>query len=131
MRTRAHTLGVKELRRAFRLEPLPADDAELLAELGARPRTRADCVAGPRPCVFLSCRYNLYLDVDETSGSIKLNFPNLELHELLDTCALDVADRHGVTLEHVGSLMNLTRERIRQVEEKACARLAVALEDAP
>ena len=33
-----------------------------------------------------------------------------------ETCALDIADRGGVTLEEVGEILNLTRERIRQVE---------------
>lgn len=128
MRTRARTLNHKKLRRALKLEQLGPEELGLITVLEARPRTRADCVDGPRPCVFLSCRYNLYLDVDEQNGSIKLNFPELELHELADTCALDVAEQHGITLEDVGHLMNLTRERIRQVEEQACARLAVALE---
>jgi hypothetical protein len=36
---------------------------------------------------------------------------------------LDVADRGGTTLEDVGAIMNLTRERIRQVEVKALAKL--------
>jgi hypothetical protein len=40
-----------------------------------------------------------------------------------DSCALDVADRGGTTLEDVGAIMNLTRERIRQVEVKALAKL--------
>ena len=30
--------------------------------------------------------------------------------------SLDVADRGGITLEEVGAILNLTRERIRQVE---------------
>ena len=41
-----------------------------------------------------------------------------------ETCALDVADRGGTTLEEVGAIMNLTRERIRQVEVKGLAKLA-------
>jgi hypothetical protein len=40
-----------------------------------------------------------------------------------ETCALDIADRGGTTLEEVGAIMNLTRERIRQVEVKALAKL--------
>jgi hypothetical protein len=40
-----------------------------------------------------------------------------------ESCALDVADRGGTTLEDVGAIMNLTRERIRQVEVKALAKL--------
>lgn len=105
------------------------EETELLAELAAsRPETRADCEAGERPCPFLSCRHHLYLDVDAKTGSIKQNFPDLELHQLAETCALDVADRQGVTLEEVGSLMNLTRERIRQLEAQAITRIAAAPE---
>ena len=62
------------------------------------------------------------------TGAIKLNFPDLEVWEMTETCALDVADRGGTTLEEVGAIMNLTRERIRQVEVKALAKLE-ALKD--
>src|ERR1035438_5017031 len=47
---------------------------------------------------------------------------------MAETCALDVADRRGTTLEEVGAIMNLTRERIRQVEVKGLAKLE-ALKD--
>ena len=57
-----------------------------------------------------------------------MNFPDKELWEIGDTCALDVADRGGITLEEVGAIMNLTRERIRQVEVKGLAKLE-ALKD--
>jgi DNA-directed RNA polymerase sigma subunit (sigma70/sigma32) len=40
-----------------------------------------------------------------------------------ETCALDVADRGGITLEEVGEILNLTRERIRQVEVKGLEKL--------
>ena len=55
--------------------------------------------------------------------SIKFNFPGKEVWELRETCALDVADKGGVTLEEVGAIMNLTRERIRQVEMRALQKL--------
>ena len=101
-----------------------------------RPRTRGDCVDGERPCPFVSCTHHLYLDVFERTGAIKLNFPDLEVWEMADSCALDVADRSGTTLEEAGALMNLTRERIRQLEVKALAKLEVlarhtSLRDAP
>lgn len=80
------------------------------------PTSRADCVNMPRPCLFVSCRHHLFLDVNEDTGSVKFNFPDKEVWELEETCALDVADRGGITLEEVGSIMNLTRERIRQLE---------------
>lgn len=93
-----------------------------------RPRTRAECVDGPRPCPFVSCKHHLFIDVSPRTGAIKLNFPDLEVWELTESCALDVADRGGTTLEDVGAIMNLTRERIRQVEVKALAKLE-ALQD--
>ena len=70
----------------------------------------------PRPCPFVSCAHHLYLDVNPETGAIKLNFPHLEVWEMAETCSLDVADRGGITLEEVGAMLNLTRERIRQVE---------------
>jgi hypothetical protein len=93
-----------------------------------KPRTRAECVDGPRPCPYVSCQHHLYLDVSARTGAIKLNFPDLEVWDMNETCALDVADRGGTTLEDVGAIMNLTRERIRQVEVKALAKLE-ALKD--
>ncbi|MDQ2646598.1 MAG: hypothetical protein M3020_22500 [Myxococcota bacterium] len=88
-----------------------------------KPRTRAECADGPRPCPFVSCRHHLFIDVSPRTGAIKLNFPDLEVWDLGESCALDVADRGGTTLEDVGAIMNLTRERIRQVEVKALAKL--------
>ncbi len=88
-----------------------------------KPRTRAECLDGPRPCPYVSCQHHLFLDVSARTGAIKLNFPDLEVWEMNETCALDVADRGGTTLEDVGAIMNLTRERIRQVEVKALAKL--------
>ena len=97
-----------------------------------RPRTRGDCLPGgcngERPCPWVSCKAHLALDVDEVNGSIKVNFPDLEVWELRDTCALDVADRDGITLEEVGKLMNLTRERVRQLELQALSGAAQSTE---
>jgi hypothetical protein len=88
-----------------------------------RPTHRNDCREAKRPCLYVSCRYHLYLDVNPMTGSIKLNFPDKEVWELEQTCALDVAERGGITLEEVGEIMNLTRERIRQVEVSGLEKL--------
>ena len=88
-----------------------------------KPRTRIECAEGARPCPYVSCKHHLFLDVSARTGAIKLNFPDLEVWEMNESCALDIADRGGTTLEDVGAIMNLTRERIRQVEVKALAKL--------
>ncbi len=133
---RSKTMSRKEMARELRRRRLSGDidpeEAELLTQLRAeRPRTRAACVSSPRPCVFVSCKYNLYLDVNPETGSIKLNFPDKELWELEYTCALDVAEKGGITLEEVGEIMNLTRERIRQVETHGLEKVRTATEAEP
>ncbi len=121
-RPRARTIAPKRLtKEEIRMGALlyPIMDHE-------RPTSRADCKDGARPCPFVSCKYHLYLDVNPATGSIKLNFPHLEVWEMAETCALDVADRGGVTLEEVGEILNLTRERIRQVEVRGLLSLKTA-----
>lgn len=88
-----------------------------------RPASRADCREELRPCPWVACKHHLYLDINPETGSIKINFPDLEPWELKHTCALDVAERGGITLEEVGEIMNLTRERIRQVEVRGLLKL--------
>jgi hypothetical protein len=88
-----------------------------------KPRTRSECADGPRPCPYVSCKYHLYLDVQTRTGAIKLNFPDIEVEDMVESCSLDIADRGGTTLEEVGAIMNLTRERIRQLEVRAMAKV--------
>jgi hypothetical protein len=88
-----------------------------------RPTSRAECREEMRPCPWVACKHHLYLDINPETGSIKINFPDLEPWELKNTCALDVAERGGITLEEVGEIMNLTRERIRQVEVRGLLKL--------
>jgi len=124
---RARTVSVARMtKRELELGRLlyPADENDDVE----RPKTRADCKDGQRPCPFVSCKHHLYLDVSARTGAIKLNFPDLEVEQLAESCSLDVADRQGATLEEVGTIMNLTRERIRQVEVKGLAKLQAAKE---
>ncbi len=116
---RARTISVKRMtKRELELGRLLYPEVEV-----ERPKTRSDCANGARPCPFVSCKHHLFLDVSARTGAIKLNFPDLEVWDMTETCALDVADRGGTTLEEVGAIMNLTRERIRQVEVKGLAKL--------
>jgi hypothetical protein len=118
-RRRSRTIPMRQLTREEILSG--AELTDLMAY--ERPKTRGECVGGVRPCPFVSCRHHLYLEVSERTGSIKLNFPDAELGELIETCALDVADRGGATLEEIGEMLNLTRERIRQLEAKGMEKL--------
>jgi hypothetical protein len=116
---RGRTENVSQQKRVLKL--VTDDDYPADVE---RPRTRGDCENAERPCPFVSCRWHLYLEVSDSNDNIKLNFPDIEPDELEETCALDVADRGVATLERVGELMNVTRERIRQLEVKASKRMA-------
>ena len=120
-RRRSKTIATKRLSK----EELALAE-ELKSVVVDRPDDRSQCATGIRPCPYVSCKHHLYLDVNPDTGSIKLNFPDLEVWEMVDTCALDVADRGGITLEEVGEILNLTRERIRQVEVKGLQKLREA-----
>ena len=122
---RARTISIRKLEpaglRAEEREYHPIDET-LFQD---RPRTRADCEGGARPCPWVSCQHHLFLDV-QASGGIKLVFPDLEVWELAESCALDVAERNpneGITLEQTGELLNITRERVRQIEKRGIAKL--------
>ncbi len=135
-RRRSRTMSRKEIARELRRQRAfglvdPEIEAIIREIESRRPRSRAECANGARPCMFISCKHHLYLDVNPSTGSIKLNFPDREVWELDETCALDVADKGGITLEEVGSIMNLTRERIRQVETRGLLKLRSIAEDEP
>lgn len=88
----------------------------VLAEVpeGPAPEVRGDCLPGGinevRPCRWITCRYHLS-------------------HSEKASCALDVADEGGLTLEEVGELMGVTRERIRQIEEIALRKVRKSFPD--
>jgi Sigma-70, region 4 len=117
-RARSKTIAPKRLTK----EEIQMGQLLLMPDVD-RPANRGECKDMPRPCPFVSCKHHLYLDVNPETGSIKLNFPDLEVWEMRETCSLDVADRGGITLEEVGEILNLTRERIRQVEVRGLLKL--------
>lgn len=94
------------------------------------PKTRADCVNGPRPCPWVSCRQHLHAVRDRPGRRGEgraLPPPQVVAHSHV-TCALDVVDVEpdGLNRQVIGKLLGLTRERIRQVEERALSRLKLA-----
>jgi len=118
-RPRSKTIAMKRLtREELRVGAMMYPPVDI-----PRPTSREECRGEMRPCPWVACKHHLYLDINPETGSIKINFPELEPWELQHTCALDVAERGGITLGGVGEIMNLTRERIRPVEVRGLLKL--------
>jgi len=110
--------------------------------VGSRPRVRGECAEVPRPCPYVACRYNLAVDVDETVTArrrydkpdaitglmVRHGFADEEPAQA-ESCALDVADRGPATLEEVGAIMDVSKERVRQIEERALERLLAVVRE--
>lgn len=117
-----------------------------------RPRTRGECVDGPRPCPWVDCRHHLASDrvqaaydaarfaadrADTKTGNgprqaalealasvgAVLEQTRREAAGMVETCALDIADLGPHTHEAVGEVLGVTREAVRQIEGRAGARI--------
>ncbi len=84
---------------------------------GPKPVKRSDCLEGgfnaARPCHWRSCRY--HLPRTTTLDGVQSEWNH--------SCALDVADLGEHSLEEIGEILGLTRERIRQIEAIALSKL--------
>lgn len=80
--------------------------------------TRGACRRSPAPCQRGDCRYH----------TSELRHQNRELdQDRSETCALNLADRGGMTLEEVGKFAGVTRERVRQLQAAALQSLELGL----
>lgn len=129
---RNRTILTAERFAKYRLTVLGQEDPEYSG--AERPRTYGECQAQglglTRHCPFVSCSYHLALDVTYR-GSIKVQLSAWDPDEqaldpaaLTQTCALGVAAQfpEGLSLQETGNLLGVTRERLRQLEERAIAR---------
>jgi hypothetical protein len=94
---------------------------------------------GQRPCVWISCRHHaltIYeseratLTIGRLSLSPKAGPDQIEAFEEavaelivthLSSCTLDAADRDERTLSQISDIVDVTRERVRQIESKGKA----------
>ena len=105
------TESLKAIRRHLRV----IDDPESAPLEGIqRPLTRGECVDGPRPCPWVGCRHNLFLDVND-DGGIRFRDPTVEPDVVAESCSLDVADRGGLGRRELSELLRLTPEWTRQL----------------
>lgn len=125
--SRPKVLAPRDLKKLVRKDSFKIEELDENGKpFPKKPSHRSECKNGPRPCPYVSCRYHLYLDVTD-SGGIRLNYPGKTLEELSYTCALDVADKGSITIDDIGRLLNVTRERARQLIIMARENLSLAL----
>jgi hypothetical protein len=79
-----------------------------------------DRESAPRPCQRTECRYNLCAPKDPRGRKSTV------VRDDGETCALDVAELGAHTLDEIGAIVGLTRERVRQIEVRAMLKLRVA-----
>lgn len=119
---RPRSMGLRPISEVERRQLLVDEAALRKVGLLQRPvgEHDADCEDADldTPCPFVGCRLNLYAEVDDLTGALKINFPDKEVWELEETCALRVVKKRGaLSLEEVGKLINLTQERVSTIEE--------------
>lgn len=100
---------------------LPVVTGETYPDDVVRPKTRGECLAGPRPCPFVSCRHHLFIDSLTVKGEPRSRFEDLE--QLAETCSLDVADAGARPARTVGRVMGLSHGRVQQLEYDGCESL--------
>ncbi len=95
------------------------------------PKNYGECMelfGKDKPCPFVRCRHHLAIDIQYANDhmrrpSVKVNFPAMEVDEMTETCSIRQADGGCSTLEDTSQLMNLTKERVRQIEEGALLKM--------
>lgn len=125
---RAKTLSIKRISKGLLTSERENDPTANVRRL---PLVRGICEPGDGICPLITCKHHLFLDVSPKTGSIKFNFPDLieddgtiRFEDMPATCVLDIADSGPITLEKTGEILNMTRERVRQVDCRAMAKLA-------
>lgn len=103
------------------------------------PTTRSHCFPGERPCIWIRCRHHMiwvrlnYNDRPTPKDREKLADACLKgmdqrdavglIFRMKETCTLDAQRNGPLTLEQVGACLAVTRERVRQIEDKGLRKM--------
>ncbi len=103
----------------------PVDRHRRLRMQKQRPKRRSDCINGPRPCPWASCRYHLAITV-HPSGRLVEHSKRDDFSDLAETCGLDAIQRaaveSGMLDVEIAEVMGMTSERVDQIATKALAK---------
>ena len=77
----------------------------------------------PRPCPFVGCRYNLYLDVNPKTGHIRYNFPQRHVCQMDESCALDIAECGRLTDAAIAEILGLERSTVTKAVTRALKKM--------
>lgn len=139
--SRPRSLGKRPISRKAR-RTLEAEESEIRSwgVYAERPRRGngidGDCPPATEACPWIRCRHHNYLEVDEETGIVKINFPYLDVDEIGETCSLRVAlkgaqpgERRGAgnTVPAVAKHLNLVEESARQILKRAVRKYAIGM----
>lgn len=98
------------------------------------PITRADC-PDERPCPWVACKWHLLTTIATDGRMYKArDFDEQDpasiasaLHEMTETCTLDVAAHGGLTEDEIGDVLGIVRQAVQQFTTSATNRMRVRL----
>ena len=107
----------KSLRRIIDEASEPDDDYSMLSAM--RPRQRKDCETAPRPCPFVSCKFNTYLKIRSDGAVIHPEYDVMDMK--VSNCAIDYNDAN---LDEIAYATNMTYQGAQQTLERAILKLS-------
>lgn len=82
--------------------------------------TSGACRTLPGPCPHSVCRFNLTAERRDNRGA---KAAATRLPVVREACTLEAAEIGGMTLEEIATRLSLSRERVRQIQFGALAKL--------
>lgn len=107
-------------------EPRTSDSDALPRErLNFHKLTRGACMRAEGPCDTQLCRFNVLGE----HRSPRTPRGRERIQVIVEPCALKCANAGSSKLDEIGAALGITRERVRQVEQKALVKLRRRLRD--